>query len=248
MGTMVTELINTIINDYGVALPRSRILKRINWRQQQLFANNLAMSTLLLPTSAFPFPYLKTTAGTLKYDINSSNLVDDNGTAVIPSIAGVPVDIVKVTRVFIKAVNRHAIYYTRTFYGDEFVWLGKNPFVSGDLSKILFLEIPVRKFDQTDAYDAYIVFNEDPGETTNAYYIECMMRPIELDEESKPLTVDGIDWNQALIDGVVGEYEAAKFGSSHRLDKFEKYWVPQYQYKANMGATIDNPCTTPREC
>jgi hypothetical protein len=139
--------------------------------------------------------------------------------------------------------------YNRVFYGEQFSWAGLNDIWARRLYRVAFYRIPVMLRDKTDAAGATITFVEDPGTSTNKYYVEFYKEATQLTSEAIPLSVDGNVWDQALIDGAVGLIEDAENGESRRLEKFQTFWLKQFTRSFNYGMESRKPIEIDtREC
>lgn len=245
-----SELITTIIDDYANGYSRTKILGYLNRCQKMLFNNDCAMTTFLNASDPeFPIPFLSTTAGQLSYDLSTASLVDSAGAAVSVAVGGHAVNARRVKEVFLKSGVGMFTDPNRTFYGDSFTWSGMCSAWFGKLYNFAFYRVPVILFDKTEHSGARIQFAEDPGTHADRYYIEFYHEPIDLTAETIDLSVNGSEWEQALIDGVVGIIEDVENGESKRYEKFQTYWMDKFKRKFNAGMESRRPLQiSAREC
>ncbi len=189
----------------------------------------------------FPIPFLETTAGQLEYEIGdgpsgTSNLLDSSGGEVLVELTR------EGTAYPVMARRIRAIFTERT------TWPG--PTLGVPITDQWFYnagQVPSERFagmefvpdDMEGTTNAKVTFLEDPGTTTNTYYCSFYYTPIDLLSDTIPLTIDGDQWRQALIDGAVGMIEDIENGASKRLDKFEKSWKKKFiQHNAQITKHI----------
>lgn len=249
---MSTQTIITTLNDdYHQSYSRSKLLGYLNRVQKWAFNHDCAQTTFLnWADTEFPAPILLTTAEKLgKYYMTASDLVNSAGTAISLTKNGYAIGIRKVARVFQEATLANTVNYTKQFYGSDFPWLGINPYWSKSLVGRVFQEMPGAPFDKSDAEGAHFIFAEDPGTTTDKYYVECYYSPIDLTSESIPLCIDSDKWMEMLIDGVNAIVEDVENGGSNRFQSFVKYWLPKWKSGMNDGMGHWKPMQIPiREC
>lgn len=234
MSTAVQGLVTKIKNEYAPKWSRARIRSHINWAQNVLFNTDCAQSIFLNKADdSFPYPLLKTTAGTLKYEIDDDAMADSDGDDIAITLAGRSTTCRRVKRIFLSTTSIGSELFNRRFYGEEVSLIGLNSYYSRSLYNVTFYEVPGMIYNKSDAEDANVVFSEDPDTTTEKYYVEFYMNPVPLASEEIPLSIDGDEWEMALIDGAVGRIEDSKNGKSEKLDKFMNYWIGRYKSKSD---------------
>jgi hypothetical protein len=232
-----SALITTIKTDFAPDWSRARILALLNQAYSDLVLNdtfNMVWQNTADPV--FPFPILSTTAGTLLYTLSASNLVNSSGTAITLTVGGYAVTIRKIVRVFVIETVGQTGNYTSRFSGEVFRGYGNGG--KSDIYSTNFREVPGTWIPAyNDMFGAKFQFAEDPGTYSDRYYVEFYYAPPQLTSESIPMVIDTNKWTAALIDGTVGQIEDRQNGDSKRLDKFRKYWIPQYLNESNDRMT-----------
>lgn len=174
----------------------------------------------------FPIPYMKTEAGRLEYEVGdygdgTTGLLDSDGNEIEMEI------------------TREGVAYPiqarriRNVFEERLTWSGPTEGVAiSDQWYYGQTDAPTDRFkgigfvpdDIQGTTNAKVTFLDDPGDTTDRYFVSFYHTPIDLQSDTIPLTIDGDTWRQALIDGAVGFIEDIENGESKRLDKFEKKW------------------------
>lgn len=251
MAVSTQSLVTTLKDDYCQDFSRTKILAYLDRAQRGLFNQDAAQMVWLNSSDdEFPLPILQTTEGTLSYEISAANLVDSDGDAVTLTIGGytvVPRKLRPATGVFIQSAG--VSNYSKSFSGERFDWAGVNSLWAKKLNKLRFYSVPGIPYARTDIRGCTFQFAEDPGTTTDMYYVEFYVAPVSLTSESIPLSLEGDEWEEALIDGVVGYVEDVQNGRSERLQRFMSYWRPRFRNAMNAGMSQRKPMQMPiREC
>lgn len=249
------QLVSLLKEDHAPGYSRTKLLSYIARAQNELFNKDCAQMLFMNgDDDSFPIPILKTTSGTLKYTPSASNLVDSDGDAIALTKNGYTVSIRRIVRVFVN-MSSYSTAYDNVFVGRQFDWAGLNDNWSRRIYNIRYQEVPMQPFDKTNNEDAYLVFADDPGTTTDKYYIEFYYGPVSLDSEQIPLSVDGDTWVEAFIKAVRGYIEESRNGRSELLDgpknigSFRNYWIPMFRNSRNMGIQNRRPYVfETREC
>lgn len=245
------ELVSIIKEDYAPSWGRTKILQYLDRVQRRLMIGDLSQTVWLNESDdSFPFPLLHTTAGNLSYDIDSSNLYDSDGNSVSPTIGGYSVSLVSVRHIFLAVASLANSNYDRKFFGEQFNLTGINEYWSQRLYRLSYFKVPgdIRDPSGLDA-DPRFTFHEDPGTTTDRYYVEAFYRPVQLTSESVPLSLDSNLWEGVLIDGVVGMIEDVENGRSDRLEKFRNVHVKKFRNYMNRHSNERRESQMPiREC
>ena len=249
------QLVSLIKEEFAPGYARTRILAGIERAQNEMFIQDCAQTKFYNGSDdSFPVPILSTTAGTLKYTLSASNLVDSDGSAISLALNGYDITIRRIARVFINVSNL-ATAYDNIFIGRVFDWAGVNDNWTRRVYNIRYREVPAIFYDHTSAENAHLIFAEDPGTHTDKYYIEFYFYPISLDSESIPLTIDADKWTEAIVKAVRGYIEESRNGRSDLLDgpantgSFRRYWLPKFRNHKNFGTEMKNPYVfETREC
>lgn len=241
------QLVSLIKEDFAPSYSRTRILSYIERAQNELFNHDCAQTKFINKNDdSFPVPILSTTAGTLKYVLSESNLVDSDGNAIDLAVNGYDITIRRIARVFVNVATL-TTPYDNIFIGREFDWAGINSNWSRKLYDIRYQEVPVILYDYSPVEGAHLVFVEDPGTYDDKYYVEFYYFPVSLDSEQIPLTVDPNKWTEAIIKAVRGYIEESRNGRSELLDasaaygSFRNYWIPKFRNNSNFGTEKKTP-------
>lgn len=255
MSTSTQELVSTIKSDFAPDVSRTRILSYLNRAQRELFNSDCAQMVFLNDADpAFPFPLLSTIAGTLGYNIIQGNLLDSTG-AVIPFTktdgSGNARAIIcrKIKHIFLMVNALEASNYNKKFYGEQFNLSGLNAYWSTRLYKVTFYEVPGMIINRTEYAPARFIFPEDPGTYPGKYFIEMYYGCPDLTAETVPLSIDGDQWQEALICGVCGYIEQWRNGKTDRLTELRTYWKPRFRDSINSVLRQRTPQQMPvRSC
>jgi hypothetical protein len=157
------------------------------------------------------------------------------------NIGGVdyPLRICKVSKVFIDSTNMEN--YDMPYLGEMFEFYGTNPY-STQTEKLYFQEVAVESTLALENTAATITFKSDPGTTTDVFFVEGVIEPLQLTSESLPLTLPK-RFERALFDYVVGETQDQAYGEDSRLNRFYEYWMPLIWGELNSGAKASSPHT-----
>ena len=245
-----SELVTKIINLYAPDYSRAVVLDLIDQKQRALCNNDCAQMTWLdWADTYFPVPFLTTVSGTLRYTISAANLVNSAGTPITLSIGGYTVTPRRIKNVFTTSTQVAPIDPNRRFSGGMFDWFGLNENWFRTLGATTFVKEPCVLLDKTNALGATVQFIQDPGTHDDRFYCEFYYEPIPLLSESIPLSVNGNEWEEALIDGVVGVIEEIEHGENTRSNKFLNYWIKKFTRKANANVSALRPTQMRvREC
>lgn len=218
-----TTLVTQIKDDFLPEVGRTTILGWLNLVQNKLFSQNCANTLLFDTAQEFPFPYLKTTDSVLTYNLNSTYLT------VTPAINGYATTVRAVKDLYIE-VNTSYDSSTRQYGGERFVRARSNPGYTKTLIRNSWERVPRITIKQTGAQATHVIFPENPGTYTNRYIIECYLNAISLTAETIPLSVNGDEYFDVLLDGVVGYSELVANGNSERWQRFltvgcNKFWT-----------------------
>ncbi len=225
-----------LVDDIALKAPgwsRARILRKLNDGQNWLFSKPCRQTIYLDPTTGFP-PYLTTVAGTFKYEIPDVTM----------TVGGVSrsLRIWRVNQVFVDSSNITDYNYLGYGYlGEPFGFCGVNPYTN-NTGKIEFKQVYVESYEARENDKAYILFKSDPGDTTNVYYVEGVIEPLQLTTESLPLTLPK-RWEDALFDYVVGKIQDQGYGKDSLTQRFHEFWAEKLWYEQSQGTQGDSPFT-----
>lgn len=234
-----TALVDRIVpwaNNWDRTGTRS-ILNLIQQGQDELLDYDEWYMRFVGTNKGFP-PYLTTTAGTYAYDVKTANL----GETLEKTIGGTAyaVRCRQVLRVFVDTTTDYD--YNRRWVGLPYIIGFDNPYRTSN-DRVNVADIPVRTYPALENTDAQIIFIEDPGTTTEVYFVEMAWEAPRLDSESIPLVVPTI-YENALEDYVIGTIEQFSNGKwNERLEGFYRgpnSWITRYQQEMGEGAQISS--------
>ena len=227
------------------------ILPLIQEGQDELFNwDSEYMHFVPTTNEGFP-PYLQTTDGTYRYSINATNI----GTPLVQSIGGTnrTVRCRRVLKVFVDTSKDYD--YQRRWLGDPYFISYRNPYRRTN-ERMLVADVPVRGSPSLENTEAYVEFPENPGTTTDIYFIDFIWEPPRLTAETIPLVVP-LTYERALHDYALGMIEQESNGKEgERLKRFyegdlmrgRESWVDKFRNEVDIGATIDDWKTQLKEC
>jgi len=229
------QLVSLIKEEYDPKISETRILYYLNWAQNTLFQCDCAQQIFVNNNDpTFPYPILHTTEGQLDYEIDDSTLFDSTGAALAITLNGSSTTVRRVKSLFVAISESLNADYNPSYIGEQFNPIAINSLYANSLYNVTFYTVPNISFNMTNSGDAKIVFAEDPGTTTDRYYVEAYLNPVELTSKNIDLSINGEEWEMALIDGVVGRIEDFKNGTSRRLEKFLGYWTKKFGFNQNI--------------
>jgi len=221
---MSTKSLIDYIKPRAKGWSRNSILSLIQEGQDMFFDYDSAyMHFVSTDNKGYP-PYLLTTADTYRYNVVSANL----SATLTKTIGGTDYD-VRCREVVRVLVDTSVDYdYNRTWVGEPFVWTFSNPYRT-DTDRTMMAQIPINQSPALEDTSAYIEFLEDPGTSTEIYFIDFLWEPPRLTAETIPLVVPKL-YEIALRDYVIGTIQLDENGKqSDRLTKFEQYWIPKFR-------------------
>lgn len=227
------ELVSEIKLYYAPEWDREVILNFIKRAQEELtLINSPEMIFYNGADPSFPVPFLQTVAGQLQYTIGddgtgASNILDSDGNPIDIEITRNGVEYPVLPRRVKDIFTEYTHGYSWPSYGQG-RWFTFGWFYNPARVRNFYRAENVVTFDRKGSTGTTIRFMEDPGATTDRYYIMFYHDPIELLSDQIPLTIDGNQWHQALIDGAVGFIEDIENGNSRRLEKFRTYWIKKF--------------------
>jgi len=233
----LNEFLANVKRDYASDISVEDLLRYFNRIQRLIFtADTGKMHFLNSADPEFPYPILPTTAGQLEYDITQQGVLKDSqGNDVILLYAGRPVEVSDITSVFI---SNESVATYKGSYGYGRYEPNKNIF---RLSLDAYKEAPVTII-QRDGFTApLIVFQEDPGETGNVYYVDFTISPTTVTSLNSPASVDLERWEYELTTGIVGEVEKVYDGESAKADLFYKKFRKKIQDSMRNGRDLSVP-------
>lgn len=191
----------------------------------------------------FP-PYLKTTAETYKYEITNANL-----SATLTKNIGGTAYVIRARQVLAVFLDvRASDYgYERRWIGLPYIYYFSNPY-SSNVDRKEVSRIPVGSYPALESTAAYIEFKEDPGTSTDKYFIEFTWEAPRLVSENIPLVVPEM-FESALEDYIIGKIQWFENGKyNERLERFENIWKPKMQKIGRVGAQPNDLQVMPRVC
>lgn len=194
----------------------------------------------------FP-PYLKTIAGTYRYNVEAATL---SCGAIVKNIGGVNYNLVArtVKRVFIDANQAGNDYFT-SFASPSYPYID-NPYGT-QTDRINVCDITVSSQPgYADANQPPVVdFPFDPGTNNTKFFIEFTYGPPRLLSESIPIPVP-VDYIEEIEKYVIGYTQGRESGrlSNDMTQYFENVVCPRFIDMMNAGATIANNETQIRLC
>jgi hypothetical protein len=110
--------------------------------------------------------------------------------------------------------------------------------------------LPIHSFERvggnTNATPARIIFKRKPEESdAELVHHISLIQPLPVTDDSIPLSVNE-QWDEALIDGVLGSAEYYQYGNSDRLQTFNDYWCNKFWEAADSMPRINKVKATPR--
>lgn len=222
------------------------LIKFIEEGQDELWSSLHYTNIFIDPTNeGFP-PYLLTTAGTYTYDITGTNLSCGTLTQTIGG-AAYTVRCKRVIRVFRDTTTGVDYDYTRRYQGRNEQYIAVNPFTTA-VSRLRATVEPVDSQPALENTSATVTFKDNPGTTTDVFFIEFEWEPMRLVSESIPLCVP-LMFERALEDYVVGRVQSLAVGTdSELLNKFETYWKPRFKKEINMTSRAQDSTVQVRYC
>jgi hypothetical protein len=219
------------------------ILKEIERAQDRLFDYDApCMHYIGTDNQGFP-PYLLTTAGTYRYDVNSTYLSCGALTKTIGGSAQT-VRCKRVVKVFVDSSN---IDYNMAWIGKPYIYSAQNPY-STRLSRIEMADIKVRHFPALENTDAYVEFIEDPGTSTTKWFIDFVWAPPRLTSESIPLVVP-VDYEEDILEYVIGTINKRITNKYNEfLVNFEQIVIPRFRQMMSVPPQIEENYTQMRYC
>lgn len=193
-------------------------------------------------------PYLQTTAGQYKYEITADNL---SVSAIEKEFGGTSYPVVcrQVNNILVDVTNLNefdrswgAVPYNYT-YGSHGAYTQRT-------TRVEFAKISVDSFpDMGDGTNAYIVFKQDPGTTTDKFFVDFLWTHPPLLSESIPLCMPKT-YEKAIEAYVLGKIKRRANGKmSEDENRFYTYWMPRFrQMVLSAGAQINNSNTIPVVC
>lgn len=174
------------------------------------------------------FPYLATTAGTLRYEIpDTTREVYNSATE---EMMDATIRIASVKEIF--ADNASVSDYNRYGTGNMFDSGIKR--VRGERINYRFTCRPA-----TEGTSCIVFFVTDPGTTTAKYRLDALIQPLRLTADTVPLMIPE-EWEYVLVEGALGYIEYHDVGRSDRLDKFRREYAREFWSAFNIPtATIE---------
>jgi hypothetical protein len=186
-------------------------------------------------------PYLLTTAGKYQYKLTNDYLsVDSLYKTVNGTNYGVRA--LRPLKVFRDSTR---LDYTKRLIGQSYNWASLNPYTTST-SKLYFSDVPVDSGEAIEDESAWVRFKDDPGTTTQKYFVLFTWEHPRLNSESIPLMVPRY-FEKAIEDYVIGTAQLLAHGQfNDRLKRWESKWIPEWRYQSSTGAQSRQSSTRPR--
>jgi len=248
--TLLDDIVPQVREGYSRSTGGRSLLSLIQKGQDKLFRYDGPQFRYLGTDNNGWAPYLNTVAGTYEYEIVAANLV--NVTSLVRVINGVsyPIRARTVLKVFVDSTN---IDYGKRWIGEPYSFEWQNPY-STALTRLSVVDIPIDSWEATGLSSARVIFKEDPGTSTDKYFIQFTIEPPRLTSESVPLLVPEY-YEEALEDYVIGTIQKRESGSvSDRWHLFHTNrpgitsWLTKFHQELSRGAQSDNVKINPRVC
>lgn len=204
---------------------------------QRLMFSKPCKSTVYVDSTTGQHPVLATQDGVYIYDV--PNFTRNIGRGDAPTYTPIPRElrISKVLDVYVKAnitteysllvqdPTRLASNIIREYKDDKYI-------VAAD------------GISATEVESAKIVFDFNPGTTTDRYYYKSLIEPLRITADTIPLMVEEV-WEPDLIEGVLAMIERPDYGRSDRWNYFINDACVRFWKEGNEGASARR-VTTPR--
>lgn len=225
---MSLQALITRIEPHASGYSRTKILTFVQDAIDSLF-DDLGPSSQFIPSDneGFP-PYLKTTDTVYQYSVVNANLTS----TLQKSINGTnyPIRCRQVLAIFIDV--------TETEFDDR--W-SSTPYVFCPISlystrmteKLEVANVPFDFIPPNETDPAAIIFKDNPGTTTDKYFIHFTWEPPRLTAETGPLVIN-TDYFPAVIDYCIGQIQMLSNGKPNEFqNKFESFWKPKFRAALN---------------
>ena len=220
------------------------IIKHIERAQDRLFDYDSPMTWWIGSENEGWPPYLTTTANTPRYTITNGNLTDVSRLTVTIGGTDYPVRAKRVLKVFVDATN---VDYGKRWSGQPYLFSFANPYTSAT-ERTHLVDVPVDSGIALENTSAWVRFKEDPGATTQRYFVLFTYEPPRLISEDIPLAVP-YDFEEAIIDYVIGTINMRSHGKYNDwIQRFDTYWVRKWRQDSASGAQTNLTETVPRIC
>ena len=224
-----TQIVTFLKSKFAPDWSRSSILDLLNTVQHIMCDHDCEQMIYTCDNEDFPVPFLKTTSGTISYEVADANLSN----AIM--IGGYATTCRRVKRIFIQIDSPYSVDYNRKYRREVMEYGNINPWYMSGQPNVSYEIIPARFVDQRGIQNATIIFPEDPGTHEDKYYVEFYANPIELSSESIPMTLNTSEFFDVILDGVVGLVEQAEHGESRRWEKFMGEGCKRFWSNINKG-------------
>jgi hypothetical protein len=233
----VSELLDRLVARVGSGWTRStgdrNLLSYIDMGQRELLNSLTARKKYRDGSNQGDPPFLLTTAGAYEYEVSAATLscgepTMDFGTG---ALAIRPKEVLSL---FVDITSFDYNSQMR-FVGEPFLYSEYNPY-STKTTRLYMQRVYV---DSSPAYEEKgprVIFLDDPGTTTDRYFIEFTWRPPKLVSEYIPLAIPE-EYERALEDYVIGYVQSSEHGGiSDLMTKFEQEWTPKFKAEYNKPA------------
>jgi len=185
----------------------------------------------------FP-PYLKTVAGTYRYNIEAANL---SCGAIIKSIGGVNYNLIArtVKRVFIDATQPQADYFN--YVSADYPYIDEYYGVSNERINVRDIKVSSQPGYADSNQPPTVDFPFDPGTNNTKFFIEFTYGAPRLLSEAIPIPVpeDFIEEIEKFCIGYVQGRESGRL-QNDMTQYFRDVVCPRFVNRMNAGATLKN--------
>jgi hypothetical protein len=213
------------IEPHASGWSRVRIRTLVQDAIDQLFEHD-GPGTQFIPSDneGFP-PFLKTTDTVYQYDVITANL----STTLQKSLNGTnyAMRCNRVLKVFVDVTESD---FDHIWTGVPYVYSPVSDYSTRDLTKIEVADIPADFIPANETDPAKVIFKDNPGTTTDKFYILFTWEHPRLTSESIPLNINS-KWHEALMDYCIGRIQALSNGvvDNGFQQKFENKWKPEFR-------------------
>lgn len=234
----IREFLSGVKEDYSIDSTPETLLRYLDRLQRDVFHSAETTNRVWLNTAEpkFPYPILTTTPGQLFYEITADSFQDSGGDPI--TVNGT---IRSIKRVFTWARDFYASNYGeynqrgRGFYDTRFRTFGLQGYGNQ------FVQIPCKKVDRINEFSPNIQFTTDYDVTNRKVYVEFTTDPTRITSLNSTAYFDIATFEEELTDGLVGQIELARDGSSQRWNNWVSRWkgVMRSYYSRNDDEFYD---------
>lgn len=219
------------------------ILQLVEDAQDELFDYD-SPGMVFIPSDNKGFePYLKTVDGTYEYEIKNANL-SSNITKTLNSVA-YDARCRRVLDIFVDVTkNTYEIRYE----GPSWFYSMLNPYSPRTTEKVEMASIPFDFYPPTETDNAKVVFKDNPGTTTDVFFIRFIVEPPRLTSEAIPLMVPQ-SFYQGIIEYCIGQVQFFANGKyNEMMQRWESYWKPKFRAEMSWSSGVQGSLVEPIIC